>query len=93
MTAEQMRRLGFHVWHRGGVCRAWERLLSDGSYILVTDVGGYDLPDPAGPYSGWLLSAADSLLECRTLLQTPRQLCRWLRHADRIAARRGRPGM
>jgi hypothetical protein len=37
--------IGFEVWETGGGCQAWGRTLPDGTYIMVTDAGGSDLPD------------------------------------------------
>ncbi|MGC3966711.1 MAG: 5-methyltetrahydropteroyltriglutamate--homocysteine S-methyltransferase [Pirellulales bacterium] len=42
--------LGFELHHVGGISRAWVRTTSDGRTVVVTDPGGYDLPDDAGPF-------------------------------------------
>ncbi len=53
---------GFDVWHLGGISRAWRKLLPDGGYILVTDVGGYDLPEEDGPFLVWRFASDDQLV-------------------------------
>jgi len=75
--------LGFEVYHSPGVSRAWRRVLDDGSYLLVVDVGGYDLPPTGGPYSGMHLSARLELLDRAPLLPRTKDLFQWLRHLER----------
>jgi hypothetical protein len=57
-------RLGFEVWQVPGVSRAWRREFEDGSFILVTDLGGFDLPESGGPYCPMFLSRRFQLLNC-----------------------------
>ena len=76
-------RMGFEVWHVPGVSRAWRRELDDGSCVLATDVGRFDLPSEGGPYSGLHLSREQELLEFVPLLRRSKDLHRWLRHAER----------
>jgi hypothetical protein len=75
--------MGFSVAQTPGVSRAWQHDLIDGSYVLVTDVGGYDLPAPGGPFSGMHLSRRNELLEFVALLWRTSELFRWFRHVQR----------
>src|SRR5262245_10544701 len=84
MRDRHMKQLGFHVWSVGGVSRAWRRFQKDGSYILVTDIGGYDLPDQTGPYQAMILSAADELMDLRPMISRPAKLVSWLQRLTRL---------
>lgn len=84
MCEKHMKQLGFHIWCVGGVSRAWRRFQQDGSYILVTDVGGYDLPEPNGPYQALQFTAKDELVDVRSLIGQASQLVRWLRRRERL---------
>ena len=75
--------MGFEESHSPGVSRAWRYQFADGSFVLVTDVGGYDLPPLRGPYSGMHLSAQLELLDIAPLVRSTRDLYRWLRHRQR----------
>ena len=88
-------RLGFKVWQVPGVSRAWHRELADRSYLLITDLGGYDLPEPGGPYAGMYLSAQDELIEFVPWLGDTAALSDWLRHVGRLGEfrRRESPAM
>lgn len=85
-TSRLFPKLGFEVWQVPGVSRAWRCELPDGSFLLVTDVGGYDLPDPGGPYSAIGLTRANDLIELESILPATKDLCRWLGHMKRLAA-------
>jgi|18_taG_2_1085343.scaffolds.fasta_scaffold51152_1 hypothetical protein len=37
---KQIENYGFKVWHTGGGCTAWHRVVGDDKYILITDMGG-----------------------------------------------------
>jgi hypothetical protein len=63
-------RLGFEVFHSPGISRAWRYEFDDGRFLLVTDLGGYDLPEPGGPYSAILLSRSNEVLEMCEFLPT-----------------------
>ncbi len=80
--------LGFHVWHIPGVSRAWRREFADGSFLLVTDSGGYDLPEPQGPWSGMFLSGRDEFIELAPPARRMQQIVRWIRHTERLFVRR-----
>ena len=41
---KELSKLGFVEWHTGGGCMALALPFTDGSYILVTDGGGTDIP-------------------------------------------------
>lgn len=43
-TAAWFAAQGFTIWHVPGMSRTWRRELPDGSYLLVTDPSGFDLP-------------------------------------------------
>jgi hypothetical protein len=75
--------MGFSVAQTPGVSRAWQYDFVDGSYLLITDVGGYDLPEPGGPYCGMHLSRRSELLEFVALLWRTSDLFRWFRHVQR----------
>jgi len=81
--------LGFQVWHIPGVSRAWKREYSDGSFLLITDAGGYDLPEPTGPWSGIYLSHRDEFLELAPLARRMKEIIRWIRHTERLCLHRG----
>ena len=74
--------LGFVAAHQPGVSRAWRLDLDDG-YLLVTDVGGYDLPEVGAPASAYAFSLQDDLLEFEELLVDSRALHDWVRSARR----------
>ncbi len=78
-------RLGYEVFHVPGVSRAWRHDFGDRSYLLITDLGGYDLPEPGGPYAGMYFSARDELIECIPLMSSPRTLLGWIRHTERLS--------
>lgn len=83
-------RLGYEVWQVSGVSRAWYRELPDRSYVLITDIGGYDLPEVGGPYAGMYLSAQNELIEFAPWLRHTAALSDWLRHVTRLAGYRHR---
>jgi hypothetical protein len=85
MREKHMKQLGFHIWCIGGVSRAWRRFQRDGSYLLVTDVGGYDLPELHGPYQAMQLTANDELVEVRSPIRRASRLVRWLGRRERLA--------
>ena len=37
---KQIEDYGFKVWHTGGGCTAWHRVVGDHTYILITDKDG-----------------------------------------------------
>ena len=80
--------LGFQVWHIPGVSRAWKREYADGSFLLITDAGGYDLPEPKGPWSGIYLSRRDEFIELAPLARRMKEIIGWIRHTERLLARR-----
>lgn len=81
-------RLGYDVFQVPGISRAWRYELSDRSYLLITDIGGYDLPQPGGPFSGMYLSGRDELVEIVPCLDSARDLFQWVRHIERLAIHR-----
>lgn len=82
-TSSWFTECGFQVFQVPGVSRAWRYEFLGGLYVLVTDVGGYDLPEIGGPYAAMSLSCRDELLEIQTWLRGTRELHRWLRHIQR----------
>lgn len=80
--------LGFQVWHIPGVSRAWKREYADGSFLLITDPGGYDLPEPKGPWSGMYLSGRDEFIEDAPLAERMKEIVRWIHHTERLLMRR-----
>ena len=53
----------FEVQHTPGVARALVKVCESGNQIMVTDVGGYDLPPAEGPFQVMLLTAYDEPIE------------------------------
>ena len=89
ITSHWLSRLGFSVTHQGGVSRAWRLDLGE-DYLLVTDVGGYDLPGVGESASGYRFTNSDDLLEFEEILTDSRALYGWIRSARRRARRRVR---
>ena len=75
--------LGFVVFHTPGIARAWKYDFPDGSSLLATDLEGFDLPLPNGPFTVVKLSHRDELIEAAPLLLQPKDLYRYLRHMQR----------
>lgn len=76
-------RIGFQVSHVPGVSRAFHREFEDGSFIVITDLGGFDLPEPCGPFEALWLSARYDPLEHIDSFASSRELARWIRHVER----------
>ena len=74
---------GFSLIHTPGIARAWRLELADQSHLIVTDIGGYDLPELGGPYSVLLLSQRDELVEYVPLLERTKDLYRFLKRQQR----------
>jgi hypothetical protein len=74
---------GFTIVHTPGISRAWRFDFSDGGCLLVTDVGGFDLPEPGGPYSATCLSRREELVEFVPLLRRTKDLHRYFRRWQR----------
>ncbi len=85
-------RLGFQVWQVPGMSRAWRYEFIEGSYVLVTDLGGYDLPELGGPYAVMSLSPTDELIESHEWLHSTGQLFRWFKHTERLISNRAHSG-
>jgi len=79
-----LRRLGFEIWHLPGISRAWRYDFADGSYLLVTDLGGYDLPEPGGPFSAIALTLDDELIDAQPYLLSAAQLFRRFLRMSRL---------
>jgi len=90
VTCDWFSKLGFDVWTIPGCSRAWRYEFDDGSYVLVTDLGGYDLPESGGPYSAISLSSSDEMIECQEWLHSTKALLDWFRHITRLCAFRVR---
>jgi hypothetical protein len=84
MREKHMKQLGFHIWCVGGIARAWRCFQRDGSYLLVTDIGGFDLPELHGPYQAMQLTANDELVDVQPLIRQASRLVRWLRRRERL---------
>lgn len=72
----------FVVYHTPGIARALMHCGSSGNYILLTDIGGFDLPDPGGPFVAQQLSVDDRLISGPETLADRQQLVDWLRQRD-----------
>lgn len=86
-TSEWFLRFGFTIWHTPGVSRAWRYDFAGGSYVLVTGLDGFDLPEWGGPYSAMLFSSTDELIEYQEYLSSTKQFVYWFNHASRLKAR------
>jgi hypothetical protein len=80
--------LGFRVFHVPGMSRAWQFEFNDGSYVLITDIGGFDLPEPGGPYAVMALSRSDEMLDLQPFLSSARDVFYWFRRMSRLSAAR-----
>lgn len=69
----------FRVEHQPGVARSWQRIEPDGSLIVLTDEGGFDLPSRDGPFLACHFSSDDELLGGPDPLPTRLALAVWLR--------------
>ncbi|MDG3004317.1 hypothetical protein [Paludisphaera mucosa] len=83
--------LGFAATHEPGISRAWRLDLEDG-YLLITDLGGYDLPDVGAPASAYAFTKSDDLLDFAEFLVDSRALHGWIRSARRRSRWRSRGG-
>jgi hypothetical protein len=84
--------LGFECMHTPGISRAWQLYIDDG-YILITDVGGYDLPEIGAPATAYVFSNADEVLEFEEFLNDSQALFNWVRSARRRSRRRSQGGV
>lgn len=69
----------FRVEHVPGVARSWQRFEPDGSLIILTDAGGFDLPNRNGPFYATHLGQDDLVLAGPIQLPTRLSLAVWLR--------------
>jgi hypothetical protein len=81
--------LGFELVHEPGMSRAW-RLELAGGYLLITDVGGYDLPEVGAAASAYRFTSDDELEEFAEVLVDARALHGWIGRARRRAGWRAR---
>lgn len=79
--------LGFVMTHEPGVSRAWRLDMYDG-YLLITDLGGYDVPEVGAPASAFAFTFRDDLVEFEEVLPDSRSLHGWIRSAVRRSRRR-----
>jgi len=75
---------GFQMVHKPGVSRAWVRLESDGRQLILTDVGGFDLPHRNGPFLICIVNRDDELSDGPVELPNRLALARWLRERSTI---------
>ncbi len=75
---------GFRVFHKPGVSRAWIRVESDGRQLILTDTGGFDLPNRNGPFQICVLNQDDEFTEGPVTLPNRLALARWLRERSTI---------
>ncbi|QDT56902.1 hypothetical protein Pan44_49640 [Caulifigura coniformis] len=78
---------GWKQDHIPGISRGWRREFPDGSWLLVTNVDGFDLPDPGGPYVATYLTRQDEPLHHADYLADPRELIRWVHRMNRLNQR------
>jgi hypothetical protein len=82
-TSPVFTRLGFDVCSVAGVSRAWRYEFDDGCSLLVTDIGGFDLPEPHGPFAALCMSRGDEQVDFQPLLCDTKALYRWFRRQVR----------
>jgi len=75
---------GFNVDHRPGVSRAWVRVEKDGRQLILTDLGGFDLPSRDGPFQACVVNGDDEMVDDPIQLPTRLALARWLRERSTI---------
>ena len=75
---------GFQMVHKPGVSRALVRVESDGRQLILTDVGGFDLPHRNGPFVICIVNRDDELLDGPVELPNRLALARWLRERSTI---------
>ncbi|MEM6365691.1 MAG: hypothetical protein AAF745_14780 [Planctomycetota bacterium] len=69
---------GFRLLHKPGVSRAWVRVESDGRQLILTDIGGFDLPNRDGPFLICIINRDDELIDGPVELPNRLALARWL---------------
>jgi len=69
----------FRVHHSPGVARAWLRIEPTGDWYMVTDPGGYDLPERDGPFVVTHVARGPEHDEDPQLLPHRAALAAWLR--------------
>lgn len=75
---------GFKVHHKPGVSRAFIRTEADGRQLILTDLGGFDLPNRNGPFLICVIDRNDQLVDGPVELPTRLALARWLRERSTI---------
>lgn len=75
---------GFQMVHKPGVSRAWVRVESDGRQLILTDTGGFDLPDPNGPFQICIFNRVDEVTDGPVELPNRLALARWLRERSTV---------
>lgn len=75
---------GFRVDHKPGVSRAWVRVEKDGRQLILTDLGGFDLPSRGGPFQVCVISRDDEMLDGPVQHSNRLALARWLRDRSSI---------
>ncbi|MDG2221961.1 MAG: hypothetical protein P8L85_11300 [Rubripirellula sp.] len=70
---------GFRVDHKPGVSRAYVRTESDGRQVILTDLGGFDLPSRDGPFRICVINRDDQVVDGPVDIPTRIALARWLR--------------
>ncbi|MFG0288433.1 MAG: hypothetical protein ACF8CQ_09665 [Rhodopirellula sp. JB044] len=76
---------GFEVQHTPGVSRSLIRIETNGDYFLLTDSGGYDIPNDDGPFRIMQLSRTGMLIDGPTNFGNRLALAAWLRRRSSIA--------
>lgn len=75
---------GFQMVHRPGISRAWVRVEADGRQLILTDTGGFDLPDREGPFQICIVNRNDEMTDGPIELVDRLALARWLRERSTI---------
>ncbi|OYP34224.1 hypothetical protein [Rhodopirellula sp. MGV] len=69
----------FRVEHRPGIARSYWRVEPDGTIIMLTDEGGFDLPSRDGPFLAIHMDRDNNVLCGPECLPTRLSLAVWLR--------------
>ncbi|MEO1615484.1 MAG: hypothetical protein AAFV88_06515 [Planctomycetota bacterium] len=75
---------GFQVVHKPGVSRAYVRIEDDGRQLILTDSGGFDLPNRDGPFHICVINRDDQMVDGPVVLPTRLALARWLRERSTV---------
>lgn len=76
--------LQFGVTQTPGVARALTHFENNGDQTIITDAGGFDLPNRNGPFLVYRVARDGRTLDEPTLIESRHILARWLYNRIRI---------